>query len=141
MTPGHDGDRGDPGGGGGGRALYAWEVEIFRRSREGSYSREDYGTVRAPSLLDAYTRSMEQALARARDPDDEWYGSEFAYPRGIARRIGERDAAVAAPRPDPAPTEGAPDPGAAGAPEGASDSGEPPDEEEPDLDSLADTYR
>lgn len=129
----HDGPGGrDAAGPGAGRALYAWEVEIFRRSSEGSYSRESFGTVRAPSLLAAYTRTMEQAVRRARDPDDEWHGSEFAYPRGIARRLAERGDERQARGGPPEPPARMDD---------ASGPDEAPDGEDPNFDSLADTYR
>lgn len=134
MEPGHGDDRpgGPRGQGEGGGTLYAWEVELFRRSREGTYSREDFGTVRATSLLAAYTRKMEEAVRRARDPEDGWYGSEFAYPRGISRRLRARPE----PRQGHRGTLDRP-----AAQDASSGSDGAPDTDDPDFDSLADTYR
>lgn len=84
---------------------YSYEVHLHRAAPDGTV---DIVTrnVRAPSLLDAYGRALDDALARAGDPDDPWHDSGFRYPRAVARQMEAADAS--APPADEAPPEETP---------------------------------
>lgn len=85
------------------RELYSYSVLLFRSSPDGDEEPFNVDHVEAPSMLAAYRQAMEDLRARAEDPDDPLHGSQFRFPRTVARRLGERPAPGAARAPAPAP--------------------------------------
>ena len=70
------------------RQLYTYEVRLRKTAPDGTAEDIVFHDVQAPSMLNAYERTLDDAVARSGHPDDPLHGSRFEYPRSIARRMG-----------------------------------------------------